>query len=58
MKIRIFSILIGLFTGLSVYSLIGYFYTRKIPVGQKYKIKLIFFSLVFIITVLFYIKFK
>jgi len=59
MKIKIFSILIGLFAGLSVYSFTGYFFTRKLrDVGKKYKIKFISFTLIFISIIFLYFKLK
>jgi len=57
MKIKIFSILIGSFLGLIVYSFIGYIFTKKIPIGKKYKFKLFLFLLLFILILLIYYKF-
>ncbi|MCM8771529.1 MAG: hypothetical protein NC926_00245 [Candidatus Omnitrophica bacterium] len=55
MKIKIFAILIGFLAGLSVYSFIGYIFTKRLPVGKRYKIKMIlFFFLFFVILVAYF----
>lgn len=58
MKIKIFAILIGTFMGLWVYSLIGYLFTKKLPLGKKYQLKLAISFFLFIFLIILYLKMR
>lgn len=51
---KIFSVLFGILTGLTVYSFVGYMFTKKMPIGKKYKIKMILFGTLFVVSIFLY----
>jgi|GEM_PF-2627335 hypothetical protein len=56
--IKLFGILLGFFLGLSVYSFVGYMFTKKMPIGKKYKMKFFMFFVLFVFTCVYYILIK
>jgi len=56
--IKLFGILLGFFLGLSVYSFVGYMFTKKMPIGKKYKMKFFMFFVIFVFTCVYYILIK
>ncbi len=56
--IKLFGILIGFFLGFSVYALVGYMFTKKLPVGKKYKITFFIFLILFLFTCILYTLIK
>ncbi|MFN4226825.1 MAG: hypothetical protein ACK4F0_01620 [Candidatus Ratteibacteria bacterium] len=56
--IKLFGVLLGFFLGFSVYCLVGYMFTKKMPIGKKYKLEFFIFFILFILTLILYIYTK
>jgi len=52
MKENVFAILIGAFSGLVVYSLIAWLFTRKTPVAVKYIVRFFLFLIALVVMIL------
>jgi len=52
MKENAFAILIGTFSGLVVYSLIAWLFTRKTPVAVKYIVRFFLFLIALVVMIL------
>jgi|GEM_PF-1277813 len=52
MKENVFAILIGAFSGLVVYSLIAWLFTRKTPVAVKYIVRFFLFLILLIVIII------
>ncbi|MCX8081909.1 MAG: hypothetical protein N3D17_00680 [bacterium] len=46
------AILLGLLSGLVLYSVIGWMFTKQSPVGRKYLIQVVFFLVILILSLI------
>jgi len=49
---KFLAVFFGFISGMVVYSSIGFYFTRKIEIGKRYRYKLILFSYLLIISII------
>jgi len=52
MKENLYAVFSGLFAGLVVYSLIGWFFSRKTPLAVKYIVRFFLFLILLIVIII------
>jgi len=55
---KLLAVLFGFISGMVVYSGIGFYFTRKIEIGKRYRYKLILFSSLLTISIILKIVLK